>query len=407
MRKHTILCLIIAGLTLSFFAVTTHAEEFFMQNAGIDMQLDNDVAATEENLLVIRVVSNMGESVTVEVKVDASNLKISDKATICMPFHVRQDVLEEERLSKTGSAFGSTRRGIAYAYGDKYMKKTLRMGDLLELDAPSVQHRLKVIIDSKNLVLENVYNQEPLSYDEIMEWCRSQAEFFKDYICDVGTLLGAAAGQGKNILFEAQLGALRDIDYGIYPFTSSSNTIASYAPIGAGIPGCALDNVVGVMKAYSTCVGEGPFVAETAMGEAWNEKLRESGGEFGAATGRPRRVGPFDAVASRYGIRCQKAQDIALTKLDVLGAFDKIPVITGYRLHGVLLDSFPTDSRLEEAEPVIEELPGWGCDISGCRSWRDLPENARKYVCTLEKLVDHPIYLVSTGAERDAYLLRE
>lgn len=200
-----------------------------------------------------------------KVKVDASNLKISDKATICMPFHVRQDVLEEERLSKTGSAFGSTRRGIAYAYGDKYMKKTLRMGDLLELDAPSVQHRLKVIIDSKNLVLENVYNQEPLSYDEIMEWCRSQAEFFKDYICDVGTLLGAAAGQGKNILFEAQLGALRDIDYGIYPFTSSSNTIASYAPIGAGIPGCALDNVVGVMKAYSTCVGEGPFVAETAM----------------------------------------------------------------------------------------------------------------------------------------------
>ena len=205
-----------------------------------------------------------------KVKVDASNLKISDKATICMPFHVRQDVLEEERLSKTGSAFGSTRRGIAYAYGDKYMKKTLRMGDLLELDAPSVQHRLKVIIDSKNLVLENVYNQEPLSYDEIMEWCRSQAEFFKDYICDVGTLLGAAAGQGKNILFEAQLGALRDIDYGIYPFTSSSNTIASYAPIGAGIPGCALDNVVGVMKAYSTCVGEGPFAAETAMGEAWN-----------------------------------------------------------------------------------------------------------------------------------------
>ena len=220
-------------------------------------------------------------------------------------------------------------------------------------------------------------------------------------------LWSAAADQGKNILFEAQLGALRDIDYGIYPFTSSSNTIASYAPIGAGIPGRALDNVVGVMKAYSTCVGEGPFAAEKAMGEAWNEKLRESGGEFGAATGRPRRVGPFDAVASRYGIRCQKAQDIALTKLDVLGAFDKIPVITGYRLHGVLLDSFPTDSRLEEAEPVIEELPGWGCDISGCRSWKELPENARKYVCTLEKLVDHPIYLVSTGAERDAYLLRE
>ena len=193
--------------------------------------------------------------------------------------------------------------------------------------------------------------------------------------------------------------------------------------VGAGIPGpVTADGVVhrcvnlgwgvfDVHTALEETVGLPVVVVNdanaAAMGEAWNEKLRESGGEFGAATGRPRRVGPFDAVASRYGIRCQKAQDIALTKLDVLGAFDKIPVITGYRLHGVLLDSFPTDSRLEEAEPVIEELPGWGCDISGCRSWKDLPENARKYVCTLEKLVDHPIYLVSTGAERDAYLLRE
>ena len=307
-----------------------------------------------------------------------------------MPFHVRQDVLEEERLSKTGSAFGSTRRGIAYAYGDKYMKKTLRMGDLLELDAPSVQHRLKVIIDSKNLVLENVYNQEPLSYDEIMEWCRSQAEFFKDYICDVGTLLGAAAGQGKNILFEAQLGALRDIDYGIYPFTSSSNTIASYAPIGAGIPGCALDNVVGVMKAYSTCVGEGPFVAETAMGEAWNEKLRESGGEFGATTGRPRRMGWFDCVASRYGCRMQGTTDVAFTVLDVLGYLDEIPVCVAYEVDGKEIHDFPNTSILEKAKPVLKTLPGWKCDIRGIKKYEELPENCRKYVEFVEEQIGYP-----------------
>ena len=341
-----------------------------------------------------------------KVKVDASNLKISDKATICMPFHVRQDVLEEERLSKTGSAFGSTRRGIAYAYGDKYMKKTLRMGDLLELDAPSVQHRLKVIIDSKNLVLENVYNQEPLSYDEIMEWCRSQAEFFKDYICDVGTLLGAAAGQGKNILFEAQLGALRDIDYGIYPFTSSSNTLAAYAPLGAGIPNVKLDHVVGVLKAYSTCVGAGPFAAEKAMPENWMQALRKAGGEFGAATGRPRRVGPFDCVASRYGLACQGADKIALTKLDVLSGMKEIPVITGYTLNGAPVTAFdPTDDQ-DRMEPVVTMLPGWDCDISRCNRYEDLPDAAKNYIEFLEKQLVHTIQFISTGAAREQYLLK-
>lgn len=191
------------------------------------------------------------------VKISPENLKISEKATVCMPFHVRQDVLEEERLSKTGEAFGSTKRGIAYAYGDKYMKKTLRMGDLLYLDSEVIKKRIAMIVESKNLILEKVYGQKPLSVEEVMDWCKGQAEFLKPYITDTGVLLEKAAAEGKDILFEAQLGALRDIDYGIYPYTSSSSTIAAYATIGAGIPKRKPERVVGVMKAYSTCVGEG------------------------------------------------------------------------------------------------------------------------------------------------------
>ena len=339
-----------------------------------------------------------------KVKIDSDNLRISDKATICMPFHVRQDVLEEERLLEKGAAFGSTRRGIAYAYGDKYMKKTLRMGDLLNLNSIAIKRRLQVILESKNLIMENVYGQNPLSFEELYNWCESQAEYFRNYICDTGKLLNNAAEAGKNILFEAQLGALRDIDYGIYPYTSSSNTIAAYAPIGAGIPQRTPDRVVGVMKAYSTCVGEGPFAAEDAMPEEWNNKLRNAGGEFGAATGRPRRVGPFDAVASRYGIECQGADDIALTKLDVLSEFDTIPVVTAYELDGHMIDTFPADSSLERVKPVVEEYPGWHCDISGCTSWEELPKEAREYVLAIEKLVNHRIYLVSTGAERSEYI---
>ena len=328
------------------------------------------------------------------VKITHDNLKISDKATICMPMHVRQDVLEEERLSQTGSAYGSTRRGIAYAYGDKYMKKTLRIGDILNIDQPSVRHRLQVIVESKNLILENVYKQDAISYNELLEWCKNQAQCFKDYICDTSKLLRDAAKNNKNILFEAQLGALRDIDYGIYPYTSSSNTLAAYIPMGTGLMGYNVSQVVGVMK-------------EKAMPESWMEELRKAGGEYGAATGRPRRVGPFDAVASRYGIMCQNVDDIALTKLDVLSEFETISVITAYSIDGKVTKDFVTDSRLEKAKPVIEELPGWKCDISGCRNWEELPENAKKYILTLEKLISHKIHLVSTGAEREEYLLRD
>ncbi len=336
------------------------------------------------------------------VKVSPENLKLSARATICMPFHVRQDVLEEERLSRSGNAFGSTRRGIAYAYGDKYMKKTLRLGDLLYLNEPSVRQRLRMILDSKNEIMTKLYGESPLSGEECIQWCADQARYFAPYICDTGRWLRRAEAEEKNILLEAQLGAMRDIDQGIYPFTSSSSTLAAYAPIGAGIPGAQLDHVVGVLKAYSTCVGAGPFVVEKAMPKEWNDLLRQTGGEYGAATGRPRRVGPFDAVASRYGLECQQADRIALTKLDVLSGPEKIPVVNAYQVDGQITQDFPANAMLEYADPVVTELPGWQCDISGCRSWKELPENARRYVEALETMIGQSIDLISVGADRGA-----
>ena len=245
-----------------------------------------------------------------------------------------------------------------------------------------------------------------MSYDALLSWCRAQAEQFAPYICDVGAFLQEAHDSGKRIVLEAQLGAMRDIDYGIFPFTSSSNTLAAYAPLGAGIPNCRLDHVVGVLKAYSTCVGAGPFAAENAMGEDWNEKLRKAGGEYGAATGRPRRVGPFDCVASRYGLACQGADKIALTKLDVLSSMKEIPVITGYKLDGVEVPRFDPLSDLDRVQPVVTLLPGWNKDISGCKSWDELPKAAKQYVEFLEKQLGHEIQFVSTGAEREKFVLK-
>mgnify|MGYP001266017279 CR=1 FL=1 len=341
------------------------------------------------------------------IPITPENLKLSKRATISMPWHRVQDELEEARLEKDGSAFGSTRRGIAYAYSDKYRKKTLRLGDLLHLNEGYIHNRLHMMLDAKNMELSGCYHQEPMSYPALLSWCEKQAAAFSAYICDTGAFLRNALADHKKVLLEAQLGAMRDIDYGIFPYTSSSSTISAYGPIGAGIPGAPLSHVVGVLKAYSTCVGAGPFTAEKAMSESWKDDLRRAGNEYGAATGRPRRVGPFDAVASRYGIMCQNVDDIALTKLDVLSDFDTIPIITAYSIDGTITKDFVTDSRLEKAEPVIEELPGWKCDISGCRSWDELPENAKNYILKLEELISHKIHLVSTGAEREEYLLRD
>ncbi len=340
------------------------------------------------------------------IAISPDNLKISDRATITMPYHVAQDGLEEARLSKTGAQFGSTKRGIAYVYGDKYMKKTLRMGDLLHLD-DGVRKRLVTMVESKNLVMEGSYGAQPIDVEEMWAWLQKYVAIFKDYICDAGAYLEEADKAGKKILFEAQLGALRDVDFGIYPYTTSSNVIGAYAPIGAGIPGRHLDHSVGVMKAYSSCVGDGPFTAELAMTEDEKHFLREAGHEYGAATGRPRRVGPIDLVASRYGVQCQGCDEIALTLLDVLDYMETIPVVTAYRLtDGSETGRFPMGQTLDTAQPVVEYLPGWHCDITGARSWEQLPKAAQDYVLYLEKAVGCKITYISVGAERDACIHR-
>ena len=335
------------------------------------------------------------------VKIGPDNLKISHLAAICLPANVRQDCLEEERLAD--AKYGSTRRGIAPIYGDKYMKKALRMGDLLEPER--LERQLRRLLDWKNLLLEKGYGAPAEDCGETLRWLRENGEPLRAFICDTGLFLEDALSAGKSVLFEAQLGALRDIDYGIYPYTSSSTTLAAYAPIGAGIPGKKLDKTVGVMKAYSSCVGEGPFTCELFGPEA--EALREAGGEYGAATGRPRRVGPFDVPASRYGARVQGADEIALTKLDTLSYLREIPVCTAYRVDGAATQEFPSGDRLDRAEAVVEKLPGWNCDITACRRREDLPREARDYVSFLEEQVKRPIRYVSVGADRDQYLVRE
>lgn len=332
------------------------------------------------------------------VAITPDNLKISDRAIVCMPYHVMQDCLEEERLAD--AKYGSTRRGIAPVYGDKYLKKGIRVGDLLFPD--SLKNRLESIVEWKNLTIEKVYGSEPVALEKMLSWLNTYGSQIKDYICDTSIYLDKAEKAGKKILFEAQLGALRDIDFGIYPFTSSSSTIAAYAPIGSGIPNHKLNNVVGIMKAYSSCVGEGPFTAELFGQEA--DDLREAGGEYGAATGRPRRVGPFDIPASRYGVRVQGADTLALTKLDVLSGFEKIPVCTGYDVNGTITKDFPFGPLLDVAKPVIEYVDGWNCDISGCRKFDELPPQAKTYIAMLEKAVECKIQYVSVGAEREAYI---
>lgn len=332
------------------------------------------------------------------VEITPANLKISDRATICMPYHVLLDCLEEDRLGD--AKFGSTRRGIAPVYADKYMKKTIRMGDILHFD--EIEKRLKGIIEWKNLTVVGGYKAEPVKLDAVMDWLKTYALPFKDYICNTTEYLDGAIKSGENVMFEAQLGALRDIDFGIYPYTSSSSTIAAYAPIGAGIPFKKLDKVVGIMKAYSSCVGEGPFTCEL-FGEE-GEALRSAGGEYGAATGRPRRVGGFDVVASSYGVKMQGADEIALTKLDILSFMDKIPVCVAYDIDGERTTVFPSGEALAKAKPVYEYLDGWKCDISKCRTMEDLPKAAVDYVRYIEKVTNCKIKYVSVGAERESYI---
>ena len=341
-------------------------------------------------------VGEIGRLTEKGIHISPENLKISDKAIICMPYHKLMDCMEEERLAD--KKFGSTRRGIAPVYADKYMKKALRMEDLLHLD--HIAGKVSDIVEWKNITVTG-YGHEPVKAEDMMDWLRTYGTQLIPYITDVSEYLHNAIDAGKNIMFEAQLGALRDIDLGIYPYTSSSSTIAAYAPIGAGIPGAQLTDTIGIMKAYSTCVGEGPFTVELFGDEA--EALRKAGGEYGAATGRPRRVGPFDIPASRYGVRVQGATEIALTKLDVLSYLDRIPVCVAYEVDGERTVNFPTGERLNRAKPVIEYVMGFG-DVSGCRTWESLPQAAKDYVEYLEKAVGCKITYVSVGAGRDEYV---
>lgn len=334
------------------------------------------------------------------IKISPEHLIISDRATICMPYHKMLDGLEEDRLAD--KKFGSTRRGIAPVYADKYMKKTLRMSDLFNEEA--MEEKIRDIVEWKNLTVEGGYKHEPVSADEMIAWLKEYGYPVRDYVRDTTYYLTDAIAEGKSVMFEAQLGALKDIDYGIYPYTSSSSTIAAYAPIGAGIPFVRTDNVIGIMKAYSSAVGEGPFTCELFGEEA--DLLREAGGEYGAATGRPRRVGGFDVVASRYGAMMQGATEIALTKLDVLSCYKKVPVCTKYIVNGEETDRFPSGKALDGAKPVYEYLEGWESDISGCRSFEDLPEAAQKYVEYIEGAIGCHIKYVSVGADRDAYIER-
>ena len=334
------------------------------------------------------------------IKITPDNLKISDKAIVCCPYNVAQDCLEEDRLGD--KKFGSTRRGIAPVYADKYMKKAIRMGDILH---PSyLKERLETIVEWKNLSIEGMYGGKPYTVDGLLEWFEAYGAPLKDYICNAGYYLNGALKEGKRVMLEAQLGALRDIDFGIYPFTTSSSTITAYGPVGAGIPNRQVDNSIGVMKAYSTCVGEGPFTAEMFGEEA--ENLRRAGGEYGAATGRPRRVGGFDVVASRYGCMVQATDEIALTKLDILDTIEKIPVCVAYDVNGTRVEEFPSGEALNIAKPIIEYMDGWMQPTVNCRRYEDLPENARKYIEYIESAVDCNIKYISVGAERDAIIVK-
>jgi len=332
------------------------------------------------------------------IKITPKNLKISDRATICMPYHVLLDSLEEERLKD--KKYGSTKRGIAPVYSDKYLKKGIRMGDLL--DEVSLVEKVKDIVDYKNLTISGGYKAEEIKPEDMLNWLRKYGEIIKPFITDTGVYLNRAIKENKDIMFEAQLGALRDIDFGIYPYTTSSSTIAAYAPIGSGVPGQKIDSTIGIVKAYSSCVGEGPFTSEMFGDEAHD--LREAGGEYGAATGRPRRVGAFDVVATKYGCLVQGADEIAITKLDVMSYMKRIPICVAYEVDGERVMDFPVGDRLNRAKPIIEYMDGWNSDISNCREFNDLPKEAREYIKFIEEAIETKIKYVSVGADRDAYI---
>ncbi len=363
---------------------------------GVINVLGNGVALDPENLCKeIDVLKEKGIDIT------SRDLKISERASLLLPWHKDLDELEEKRLND--KKYGSTKQGIAPFYSDKYQKKTLLCGQLKDID--SFRKNLAEIMEWKNLVLKGVYGAKGYTMEDLEEWIDKYCMRILPYICDTTKLLQECARQDKKILFEAQLGALRDIDFGIYPYTTSSNTLAAYAPIGSGAPFVKIDEVIGVVKAYSTCVGEGPFVTEMSGEEA--KILREQGSEYGAKTGRPRRVGAFDIPATAYGVKVQDATNIALTKMDILSYMDKIPVCVGYLLEGKKIDGFPFPSLLEKCRPELIYLKGWKTDIRDIREYEDLPKEAKEYIGFIEERIGCHIGYISVGPSRDDIIMRE
>lgn len=329
---------------------------------------------------------------------------ISDRAQIVMPYHILFDEYEEERLA--GKSFGSTKSGIAPFYSDKYAKIGFQVSELFEEEA-ELKEKIERVIVQKNILLEHLYHKPLIDTDELYNTLMEYKEMIAPYVCNVSAYLDKAIKEGKNILLEGQLGTLKDPDHGIYPMVTSSSTLAAYGAIGAGIPPYEIKKVVTVCKAYSSAVGAGAFVSEIFGDEAQELRVRGGdGGEFGATTGRPRRMGWFDCVASKYGCRLQGTTDVAFTVVDVLGYLDEIPVCTGYEIDGEVTTEFPVTNQLEKAKPVLEVLPGWKCDIRGIKKYEDLPENCRKYIEFVEEHIGYPITMVSNGPGRDDIIYR-
>lgn len=329
---------------------------------------------------------------------------VSDRAQILMPYHILFDQYEEERLG--GKSFGSTKSGIAPFYSDKYAKTGFQVNELFD-DEDVLKEKVYRVLETKNVLVEHLYHKAPIDPEEIFQELLKYREMIRPFVCDVSVFLRDAIKAGKKILLEGQLGSLKDPDFGIYPMVTSSSTLASYGAIGAGIPGYEIKEVVTVVKAYSSAVGAGEFVSEIFGAEA--DELRRrggDGGEFGATTGRPRRMGWFDAVASRYGCRMQGATEVALTVLDVLGYLDELPVCIGYEIDGKVTRDFPATPQLKKAKPVYTTLPGWKTEIRGITKYEDLPENCRNYIEFIEKELEVPITMVSNGPGRHEIIHR-
>ena len=340
----------------------------------------------------------------VEKGVPMPKILVSNRAQIVMPYHVLFDQYEEERLGK--KSFGSTKSGIAPFYSDKYAKFGIQVSELF--DEERLYEKLQGIVEKKNVVLEYLYHKPILNIDELMKTLREYRDMISPYVVDTSVVLGNAIRENKTILLEGQLGTLKDPDHGIYPMVTSSSTLAAYGAIGAGIPPYEIKQIITVCKAYSSAVGAGAFVSEI-FGDEGDELRRRGGdgGEYGATTGRPRRMGWFDCVASKYGCRMQGATDVAFTVLDVLGYLDEIPVCVGYEIEGTVTTDFPVTTLLEKAKPVYKILPGWKCEIRGIKEYDKLPENCKKYVEFIEEQIGYPITMISNGPGREDIIYRK